>query len=166
MLCYILCTLTSKSIPNHMEQTANLIFLVCRSCSVIPVTSPSLVAAHYTKRQHQVTQCISEGQTAVVVAVEGRVIGLLFAADTVRSAAPAAVGFLAKRGITVRVASGDRKEAVWAAAAAAGLRKEDSTWGVTPGMATAFIWYRGGHRLFYRTRPPLLVSKTQRASKD
>lgn len=69
----------------------------------------------------------------VVVAVGGRVVGLLFAADAVRPAASAAVSALAQRGIEVLVASGDRKEAVWAAAAAAGVPMESASWATTPG---------------------------------
>lgn len=69
----------------------------------------------------------------MVVAVDGRVVGLLFAADTLRPDASAAVSALAQRGLNVLVASGDRKEAVWAAAAAAGVPQESTNWAMTPG---------------------------------
>ena len=72
-----------------------------------------------------------------MVAVDGQVVGLLFAADTVRPAASAAVSALARRGINVLVASGDRKEAVWAAAATAGVPKESTSWATTPGETEA-----------------------------
>jgi len=68
-----------------------------------------------------------------VVAVDGRVVGCLFAADTVRPAASAAVAALVQRGLSVRVASGDRREAVCSAAAAAGVPKSFTRWGATPG---------------------------------
>lgn len=85
------------------------------------------------QRQHQVQQHLSKGESAVVVAVNGRVVGLLFAADTVRPAACGAVAALARRGLKVMVASGDRREAVWAAAAAAGVPRESLSWAATPG---------------------------------
>lgn len=85
--------------------------------------------------QHEVQQHLSNGESAIVVAVDGRVVGVLFAADTVRPAASAAVSSLTRRGINVLVASGDRREAVWAAAAAAGVPKESTSWGTTPGEA-------------------------------
>lgn len=69
----------------------------------------------------------------VVVAVNDRPVGLLFAADSVRPAASDAVVSLTERGLSVRIASGDRREAVWAAAAAAGVPQEAASWGATPG---------------------------------
>lgn len=83
--------------------------------------------------QREVKQHLSEGKTAIMVAVDGRMIGMLFAADTVRPAASAAVAALRQRGLDVKVASGDRKEAVWAAAAAARVPKEATSWAATPG---------------------------------
>lgn len=83
--------------------------------------------------QPDVQQHLSKGDSAIVVAVGRRVVGLLFAADAVRPAASAAVSALAQRGVNVLVASGDRKEAVWAAAAAAGVPKESTRWATTPG---------------------------------
>lgn len=82
-----------------------------------------------------ITERQSKGETAIVVAVEGQAVGLLFAADTVRPAAGTAVTALARKGLTVRVASGDSKEAVWAAAAAIGLARENTNWGATPGSS-------------------------------
>ena len=82
-------------------------------------------------------QRLSEGQTAIVVVAKGKTVGLLFTSDTVRPAAAGAVASLIQRGLTVKVASGDRKEAVWRAAAAAGVPAADTTWGATPGMAAA-----------------------------
>lgn len=77
-------------------------------------------------------------------------VGLLFAADTVRPAASAAVSALARRGIDVLVASGDRKEAVWAAAAAAGVPMESTRWATTPGEMEAcgelWCWYGLSYR--------------------
>ena len=75
---------------------------------------------HPHERQHEVAQRLSAGQTAIVVAAEEKPVGLLFSSDTVRPAAAAAVTSLVQRGLTVKVASGDRREAVWTAAAAAG----------------------------------------------
>lgn len=75
-----------------------------------------------------------------MVAVDGQVIGMLFAADTVRPAAAAAVAALRQRGLGVRVASGDRKEAVWAAAAAAGVPKEATSWAATPGKVSLLVY--------------------------
>ncbi|CAM9092214.1 unnamed protein product, partial [Hapterophycus canaliculatus] len=92
-----------------------------------------------TTSHNQVTQRLSAGQTAIVVAVNGRAIGLLFAADEVRPTASVAVADLGRRGISVRVASGDRREAVWAAAAAAGVRKEATSWAATPGDKASLV---------------------------
>ncbi|CAB1111114.1 unnamed protein product [Ectocarpus sp. CCAP 1310/34] len=78
---------------------------------------------------------VPDGQnTVVVVAVNGRPVGLLFAADSIRPAASDAVASLSERGLSVRIASGDRREAVWAAAAAAGVPQEAASWGATPGV--------------------------------
>lgn len=79
------------------------------------------------------TRRLLEGQTAIAVAVKGRVVGLLFASDTLRSTASVAINFLTRQGLAVKVASGDRKEAAWAASAAAGVPREDTSWGATPG---------------------------------
>lgn len=65
--------------------------------------------------------------------MKGRAVGLLFAADTVRPAATTAVADLARRGLNVRLASGDRKEAVLEAAVATGVAIDATSWGLTPG---------------------------------
>lgn len=83
--------------------------------------------------QREVVNRLSAAETPVVVAMEGKPMGVIFATDTVRPAAASAVADLSKRGIKVLIASGDRREAVWAAAAAAGIPREDTSWGVTPG---------------------------------
>ncbi|CAM9610753.1 unnamed protein product [Pylaiella littoralis] len=93
-----------------------------------------IAAIDWTLRQH-----LSEGNTAIVVAVDGRVIGMLFAADTLRPAASAAVAALRQRGLDVKVVSGDRKEAVWAAAAAAGVPKEATSWAATPAGKASLV---------------------------
>lgn len=74
-----------------------------------------------------------------MVAVDGRVIGMLFAADRVRPSASTVVADLRRRGLDVRVASGDRKEAVWAAAAAAGVPNEATSWAASPGEKVNMI---------------------------
>lgn len=78
---------------------------------------------------------LSDGQTAIVVAVAGKVVGLIFAADTVRPAASSALSDLRRRGLAIRVASGDRMEAVHHATAAAQVPRELIGWGMTPGEA-------------------------------
>lgn len=108
----------------------------CWSAAPNPALPPP--PPFHPKPQQEVTRLLSEGQTAIVVAVGGQAIGLLFAADMVRPDAAAAVADLVRRGLTVGVASGDRKEAVWAAAAAAGVSREATSWGATPGGTAAF----------------------------
>lgn len=103
------------------------------------LTSLPVPSCCRTECQTKVAHHLSNGETVIVVAAQGRVIGLLFAADTLRSAAAAAVIDLARRGLTVRVVSGDRREAVWAAATAAGVPREDTTWGATPGRVVLCV---------------------------
>lgn len=111
------------------------LLLLCRPLRLSSIT----LFYHPMKRQHEVAQRLSEGQTAIVVAAEGKPVGLLFSSDTVRPTAAAAVASLVQRGLTVRVASGDRREAVWTAAAAAGVPREDTTWAATPGMTAVLV---------------------------
>lgn len=88
---------------------------------------------------HEVSHRLARGETPVAVAVEGALVGLLFAADTVRPAAAKAIADLAKRGLKVVVASGDRKEAVWAAVATVGVPRDDTNWGMTPADKTSLV---------------------------
>ncbi|CAM9545229.1 unnamed protein product, partial [Scytosiphon promiscuus] len=79
------------------------------------VRGEPLSANPLAPRHNQVTERLSAGQTAIVVAVDGRAIGLIFAADEIRPVTSVAIAELARRGVSVRIASGDRREAVWAA---------------------------------------------------
>lgn len=98
------------------------------------------VEVEFTEAEATLERHLSKGESAIVVAVDGQVVGCLFAADTVRPAASAAVAALAQRGLSVRVASGDRREAVWSAAAAAGVPKSYTSWAATPGELEPDSW--------------------------
>lgn len=126
------------------------LLLLCRPLRLSSIT----LFYHPMKRQREVAQRLSEGQTAIVVAAEGKPVGLLFSSDTVRPAAAAAVASLVQRGLTVRVASGDRREAVWTAAAAAGVPREDTTWAATPGKTAVLLAHNRTSFRFWYYPPP------------
>lgn len=102
----------------------------------IPVTASSSPLPATRKNQGELSRHLSRGETPIVVAVKGRAVGLLFSADAMRPAAATAVTDLARRGLNVRLASGDRKEAVLAAAVAAGVPTDNTSWGLTPGKVS------------------------------
>ncbi|CAM9995210.1 unnamed protein product [Discosporangium mesarthrocarpum] len=79
------------------------------------------------------------GHTPMLVAVEGKVVGIIFTADTLRRDAPKAVADLQHRGLKVILASGDLKEAVMRAAGEAGITPGSAVWGVTPAGKASLV---------------------------
>jgi len=61
------------------------------------------------------------GKTALLVAVNGKLAGLLAVADPIKASAPAALKALAERGIEVVMATGDRRETAERVAAELGI---------------------------------------------
>lgn len=66
----------------------------------------------------------SEGKTAMLVAVDGRLIGVVAAADTVKPSAKDAVSRLHERGLTVRMLTGDNERTARAVADELGIPAE------------------------------------------
>lgn len=69
-------------------------------------------------------------------------MGVLFAADEVRPGMATIVEDLRRRGLSVRIASGDRMEPVCKAAEEVGIAREALNWGTSPGEQTG----RGSRR--------------------
>ncbi len=62
-----------------------------------------------------------EGKTAMFVGLQGRAVGVIAVADTVRSDAPAAIAALHERGIRVVMATGDAQRVAHSVAASLGI---------------------------------------------
>ena len=73
-----------------------------------------------------------EGKTAMFVAVEGRVAGVVADADTVKPSAREAVDALRKRGLAVHVITGDNERTARAVAEEVGIDPENVRAGVLP----------------------------------
>lgn len=71
----------------------------------------------------EVTRRRALGETALLVAVEGRMLGALFAADPVPAASVEAVQTLRKMGVEVAMLTGDREATARAIGAAAGINE-------------------------------------------
>jgi len=86
----------------------------------------------------------TEGKTAMLVAIDGAVAGVLAVADTVRPGAGAAVDRLRKMGMTVALLTGDAPRVAAAVARTVGI--EDVQAGVKPGEKAAAIqtWQKSG----------------------
>lgn len=86
----------------------------------------------------------TEGKTAMLVAIDGAVAGVLAVADTVRPGADAAVDRLQKMGMTVALLTGDAQRVADAVARSVGIK--DVQAGVKPGEKAAAIqaWQAGG----------------------
>ena len=74
-----------------------------------------------------------EGKTAMLVAVDGDVVGVVATADTVRERAKEAVSALTDRGYEVFMLTGDNDRTARAVAAAVGIDEENVRSGVLPG---------------------------------
>ncbi|MCT9095509.1 heavy metal translocating P-type ATPase [Haloarchaeobius sp. HME9146] len=74
----------------------------------------------------------SEGKTAMLVAVEDRVAGVVADADTVKDTAKEAVSALQKRGVTVHMITGDNERTARAVAEEVGIDPENVSAGVLP----------------------------------
>ncbi|WP_439028634.1 heavy metal translocating P-type ATPase [Haloarchaeobius sp. DT45] len=74
----------------------------------------------------------SEGKTAMLVAVEDRVVGVVADADTVKDTAKEAVAALRKRGVTVHMITGDNERTARAVAEEVGIDPENVSAGVLP----------------------------------
>ncbi len=68
-------------------------------------------------------EAASQGKTAVYVALDGQIAGLLALEDAVKPSSPAAVSELLRMGFEVIMMTGDRKEAAEAAASKANIKK-------------------------------------------
>jgi len=90
-------------------------------------TSPE----HTPQLMSVIEQWETSGRTAIVVEQEGRVLGALALADTVKPEAAAAIAGLASMGIEVRLLTGDNPRAANTVAAAVGI--EHVLAGVSPG---------------------------------
>ncbi len=103
------------------------------------IAVPEAALAELTRRE-------AEGKTAVLVAVDGVVAGLLAVADTVRPGAREAVTRLQGMGITVALLSGDSERVAQAVAGEVGITEVAA--GVKPaGKAEAVKrWQDGGHQ--------------------
>jgi len=73
-----------------------------------------------------------EGKTAMLVALDGEVIGVLADADTVKESAKAAVSSLRDRGLDVHMITGDNERTAEAVAEAVGVPAENVRAGVLP----------------------------------
>ncbi|WP_424019057.1 heavy metal translocating P-type ATPase [Halorientalis pallida] len=67
----------------------------------------------------------SEGKTAMLVAVEGDLVGVVATADTIKDSAKAAVSALHERGLTVHMITGDNERTAEAVAEQVGIRPEN-----------------------------------------
>ncbi|WP_435362930.1 heavy metal translocating P-type ATPase [Haloarchaeobius sp. DYHT-AS-18] len=74
----------------------------------------------------------SEGKTAMLVAVEDRVAGVVADADTVKESSKEAVAALRKRGVTVHMITGDNERTARAVAEEVGIDPENVSAGVLP----------------------------------
>lgn len=103
------------------------------------ITVPSAARAEMARRE-------AEGKTAVLVAVDGTVVGLLAVADTVRPGAREALARLQGMGISVALLSGDSERVAQAVASQVGIKEVAA--GVKPaGKAEAVKqWQGGGHQ--------------------
>jgi len=73
-----------------------------------------------------------EGKTAMLVAVDGRVVGVVADADTVKESAKRAVGDLRERGLAVHMITGDNERTARAVAEEVGVDPENVRAGVLP----------------------------------
>ncbi|MFD1587636.1 heavy metal translocating P-type ATPase [Halorientalis brevis] len=74
----------------------------------------------------------SEGKTAMLVAVDGRLVGVVADADTVKESAKAAVSALHDRGLTVHMITGDNERTAEAVAEQVGIPPEHVSAEVLP----------------------------------
>ncbi|SFG64401.1 Cu+-exporting ATPase [Halopelagius inordinatus] len=73
-----------------------------------------------------------EGKTAMLVAADGELVGVVADADTVKESAAAAVSALRERGIDVRMITGDNERTARAVAESVGIDPENVRAGVLP----------------------------------
>ena len=74
----------------------------------------------------------SEGKTAMLVSVDGRVVGVVADADTVKPSAREAVAALRERGTTVHMLTGDNERTARAVAGQVGIDPDNVRAGVLP----------------------------------
>lgn len=63
-----------------------------------------------------------KGQTAVLIAIDGVIVGMIAVADTIKMDAPTAVSALQKMGIKVVLLTGDNEKTAWAIAKQLGIK--------------------------------------------
>ena len=71
----------------------------------------------------QIKQLEKEGKTVMLLAVEGKLVGLVAVADTIKDSAKSAVAALQKRGIEVVMMTGDNAQTAHAIAQAVGITR-------------------------------------------
>ncbi len=74
----------------------------------------------------------TEGKTAMLVAVDGELVGVVATADTVKESAKAAVSALRERGLTVHMITGDNQRTAEAVAETVGIDPANVRAGVLP----------------------------------
>lgn len=74
----------------------------------------------------------SDGKTAMLVAVDGRVVGIIATADEVKASAKRAVAALSERGLDVWMITGDNERTARAVASAVGIDTDHVKAGVLP----------------------------------
>ena len=106
------------------------------------LTDASVVISE-AARTH-ITRLETEGKTAMLVAADSTIVGVLAVADTLRPGAGAAVDRLRKMGMDVALLTGDARRVAEAIARTVGI--EDVQAGVKPGEKAAAIqaWQKGG----------------------
>lgn len=81
----------------------------------------------------------SQGQTAVFLAVDGKLAGIFLIADVLKPEASSSLQQLRQMGITPRMLSGDKQETALAVGLQAGMKAEEIQGGVSPEDKLAFI---------------------------
>jgi Cu+-exporting ATPase len=116
----------------------------------VAVGNPAMMAAegvNIESVQHRLQQLQAEGQTVMIVAVEGRVAGLLGVADPIKATTPEAIEMLHAEGLRVIMLTGDSR--ITAEAVARKLKIDEVLAEVLPeqkGEVVARL-QREGHRV-------------------
>jgi Cu+-exporting ATPase len=88
-----------------------------------------------------------EGKTAMLVAVDGRVVGVVADADTVKESAKRAVGDLRERGLAVHMITGDNERTARAVAEEVGVDPDNVRAGVLPDEKADVIQQSGAEAM-------------------
>lgn len=82
--------------------------------------------------EEELVRLENEGKTAMLVAVEGSLVGVVAAADTVRESAKTTIEAIQKRGLSVYMLTGDNERTARAVAADVGIDPDNVRAGVLP----------------------------------